>query len=690
MKLVSIELTNFRQFLGTQHFALATTEGRNVSLLFGANGAGKTTLLNAFTWALYGEMSQDVEEQVRIANDSAWRATRIGDSLDVSVTVTFEHEGHSFKAQRHAAIRKASEAQTRVTPDIQLWITENGESRLSDAPQRKIDSVLPKQLSRFFFFNGERIDKLVHRKAYAEVKQDIKTLLGLEQVERALEHLPKVERKFSNELRKLGGERAADIQGQIETQQDRLGQLRTSLQRELDEIAALTEDREGVVDLLRQHSEAGPLQRQLDEAETALVDARRMRDRHEAERMQVIATKGFLAFSGVLADRSSELAAELHQRGSLPAPIKREFVDSILEARKCICDTDLLPGSRALLAVEGWREKAGLAEVEGAWQRLSGQVSNLRDARAELRTRIQTLTGDVTSDRASIDRLEGQVSELREMVRQLPLEEVSRLEGRRQDLQSQIDTHNGHLGVVRRDVADAETQIEQLRGQLRAAEVGDEQAQTAKRRMELVQTVEETLKQILEIRSADMKQRLDTKVKAVFAKITVKPFYPELNDDFELSLLQRHEDGAILPVPKSTGENQILSLSFVAAVSELAREVSAERAREEGVHQDWGTYPIVMDAAFGSLDLNYQREVSRALAEMAPQMVVLVSKSQGQGQVLAELKPYVNHLGVIVSHSTNTAQDSETIELLGRDFPYIRTGADSNWAELLEVTNDSR
>src|SRR3712207_8414431 len=41
-----------------------------VSLFFGANGAGKTTLLNAFTWALYGTMSEDVEQQNRMVTRS--------------------------------------------------------------------------------------------------------------------------------------------------------------------------------------------------------------------------------------------------------------------------------------------------------------------------------------------------------------------------------------------------------------------------------------------------------------------------------------------------------------------------------------------------------------------------------------------------------------------------------------------
>jgi DNA sulfur modification protein DndD len=92
-----------------------------------------------------------------------------------------------------------------------------------------------------------------------------------------------------------------------------------------------------------------------------------------------------------------------------------------------------------------------------------------------------------------------------------------------------------------------------------------------------------------------------------------------------------------------------------------------------------------MDAAFGSLDLNYQRDVSRALADMAPQMIVLVSKSQGQGEVFDELRAHVRNLGVIVTHSTNTAQTPETIEFGGRQYPYIATGASADWAELKEI-----
>jgi DNA sulfur modification protein DndD len=67
---------------------------------------------------------------------------------------------------------------------------------------------------------------------------------------------------------------------------------------------------------------------------------------------------------------------------------------------------------------------------------------------------------------------------------------------------------------------------------------------------------------------------------------------------------------------------------------------------------------------------------------MAPQLVVLVSKSQGLGQVVGELKHYVSHLGVIVTHTTSKSDATEDIELDGVAYPYIRPSADADYAEL--------
>lgn len=685
MRINSITLTNFRQFRGTQTFELQSSAVKPVTLIFGANGAGKTTLLNAFTWALYEEMSEDVEEQHRMVNDSVWRNLPTGSNVELAVELTFDHEGHDYRLRRSAQVHKQSDEQRKPAAEVQLWQTmTDGSSESIGAPQERIYSILPKGISRFFFFNGERIEKLVTKGAYAEVQEDIKALLDLQQVERALDHLPKVDRRLTADLKKHGGERASAIQSAIDDLLDRETSGRDDL-RVLDaDLATLSEERDSVIELLRRHASAAPIQKERDRVANDLAEARAQRDTALTERASLVATRGFLAFTDELAATTAERAAALYQKGALPAPLKREFVDKLLNDGECICHTQLIPDSDPWRHVTEWRQRAGLQMVETAWQQLSGQISQLASARQELQESLQSAVKRITSERERVSRLEERMSELDGQLNDPRREDVQQLESKRRDLEARAGKKREQIGVLRNSLDGIQREIEQKNSERSKAEVTDELAAKARARSDLVQAVRRALEEILAIRKEDMRNRLDAKLKEVFGKITIKPYIPRLSTEFELSLYQ-DVNGVELAVPKSTGENQILSVSFVAAVSELAREIRAERRAEGVLPPDAGTYPIVMDAAFGSLDQNYQREVSRALAQMAPQLVVLVSKSQGLGQVVGELKTYVNHLGVLVTHTTTTAGTVEDIELDGIAYPYIRASTQGDYAELRTI-----
>jgi DNA sulfur modification protein DndD len=684
VRINSITLANFRQFSGTQTFELQSSALKPVTLIFGANGAGKTTLLNAFTWALYGTMSEDVEEQHRMVTDSVWRALPTGGSAELAVELTFDHEGHDYRLRRSAQVRKQSDEQQTPSAEVLLWQTmADGSSEAIGAPQERIYSILPRGVSRFFFFNGERIEKLVQKGAYAEVQQDIKALLDLEQVERALEHLPKVDRRLTGDLKKHGGERASGIQTAIDDLLDRETSSRDELHVLEGDLATLIEERDSVTELLRQHASAAPIQKERDRVAKELADARTQRDAAITERASLVATRGFLAFTDELAAKTAAKAAALYQKGTLPAPLKREFVDQLLEEGKCICGTPLTADSPPWHQVTEWRQRAGLQMVETAWQQLTGQITQLSSARQELHDSLQSAVKRITTERERVTRLEETMSELDGQLEDNRLEDVQQLESKRRDLEARMGTKRERIGVLRSAIDQMQRGIEQKNMERSKAEVTDELAAKSRARSDLVQAVRRALEEILAIRKEDMRNRLDAKLKDVFAKITIKPYVPRLSAEFELALYQ-DVNGVELAVPKSTGENQILSLSFVAAVSELAREIRADRRAEGELSADAGTYPIVMDAAFGSLDQNYQREVSRALAQMAPQLVVLVSKSQGLGQVIGELKSYVSHLAVIVTHTTNTGQ-AEDIELDGLTYPYIRPSAQVDYAELKAI-----
>lgn len=682
MKLESITLHNFRQFTGTQRLRFADTSHESVTLLFGANGSGKTTLLNAFTWCLYGTLSQDVEGKERLITDHVWDEASFGQEVEAYVELEFEHNGSAFRAKREVSGVKSANNQDLGSPRMRLWETDaSGQNKEIIAASQRIDAILPEPLSRFFFFNGERIESLVSRGAYAEIKQAVKSLLGLEQVERAILHLPKVQTKLQNELRKYGGEKLAGLSTQIEETTDRIAALDRSLELNVAEHASLGAERDAVRTELAKHRDAGPLQQERERVESELASQREALKRLRLERATRVAQDGPIAFISGLAAETNHLADQLSERGELPTPIKRDFVEALLMGNVCLCGSDLGPGTPARNNVENWKLKAGLGDAEAAWQRLRGSIALLDDSRRKLRGDLEALTQGISQTTLDIRDLESHLTAVEAELRDVPLTDVQRLTDKEADLNVRIDDVSRSIGADRNKKETEVATLDSLRLALKGAEVKDQMAGRVRARVALVEEVQSALAKILAIRTETVRQELDEKIRAVFRRITVKPFEPTLSEDFELNLV-RTTGSTDMAVSKSTGENQILSLSFVAAVSELAAEYRKRNNERRGILDEGGRFPIVMDAAFGSLDRNYQRDVSEALSRLAPQMVVLVSKSQGLGTVMEQLGPHIGVLGVIEAHSTNPHASDEDVELNGRSFPYIRTKAENDFARI--------
>ena len=71
MKLLKMELENFRQYYGKQSIEFASNNRENTTIIFGENGKGKTGIYRAIMFVLFGSthISQDSEnEKIHLTN----------------------------------------------------------------------------------------------------------------------------------------------------------------------------------------------------------------------------------------------------------------------------------------------------------------------------------------------------------------------------------------------------------------------------------------------------------------------------------------------------------------------------------------------------------------------------------------------------------------------------------------------
>jgi DNA sulfur modification protein DndD len=160
----------------------------------GENGSGKTTLAQAFTWCLYGDT--DFEDKSVLCKAMV-QAMLPNANETVRVELTLVHNGIEYTAIR----------EQKYTKDGTGVLKRPGQTVFSIAYKAKdgqrvfvkdtetefrMKEILPRELSRYFFFDGERIDKMskeIRRGKSTEFAQAVRNLLGLSAFTSTLDHL---------------------------------------------------------------------------------------------------------------------------------------------------------------------------------------------------------------------------------------------------------------------------------------------------------------------------------------------------------------------------------------------------------------------------------------------------------------------------------------------------------------------
>ena len=443
-----------------------------------------------------------------------------------------------------------------------------------------------------------------------EIEDAIKTVLGLEVIERSVKHLSEARRILEDDLTEIGSDEDRRLTEELNKARNELDELKEERKTTSANRAAREDDLERVNARLAGLEEASELQEKREELEASLAENDlRIRDARESL-ARSINERGYLAFVSDLAQRTTEQFDIRRERGEIPTDIKLQFVEDLLERGECICGSPLRPGEEPYAKVDAWKAKAGRSDVEAAWNRLPAQATWFISGREELFTSLHETNRDLANCRETSRRLNEKLSEISESLSQVDSDEIRELERRRDELKHEIEEDIRRLGAIERDSEHAERRIREKEAELEAARAQNEQAELAKRRVRAAREAREVFEEILDLRTEEVRAQLDERLKQLYSEISFKAYVPELRSNFQLDLTH----GAAAPellVAKSTGENQILSLAFVGALAERARERSAEAKRGGGdgmLSFQGGIYPIVMDSPFWK----YRRELPEA------------------------------------------------------------------------------
>lgn len=189
MLIESLSLNNFRQYKGSNYIQFSTDPKRNVTVITGKNTCGKTTLVQSFIWCLYGKLDFKDKDILNAEAKEQLENSTIGAVKSAFVVVRLIHNNKEYLIERKEEYVLEKEKKIKRTQSFRIYeIDENSNAIPVEADNyySVITDILPENLSDYFFFWGERIEKLSEKK---ELTSAVKQFLGLDTMDAAIRHL---------------------------------------------------------------------------------------------------------------------------------------------------------------------------------------------------------------------------------------------------------------------------------------------------------------------------------------------------------------------------------------------------------------------------------------------------------------------------------------------------------------------
>ena len=689
MKLISLQLCNFRQFYGKTPVIKFASGTRNTTIIHGNNGAGKTSLLNAFTWVLYEKFTAAFASPELLINKRAIAEANIGTAVECWVEIQFERERKLYQIKRKCFATKNQANLVQYSPAKLFMLVAADDGRWYpplEPPEEIIEGILPASLHQYFFFDGERIDGFFRGGKSSNIAEDTKELLGVKVLERAIEHLKKAKKSLQEELQSLGDARTKQLlQQQIELEQER-----DRLERErlliVEEIKQLETQKHHLGSQLLDLSGADKLQQVKEKLTKQEKLARKNLIKAKAEFKKTLSQFGYTVFLPEIINKFFKLIEAERDRGKLSTGIKQEFIQQLLEQKTCICGNQLHSQTTAYHNVLAWLDKVELKNVEEAAIHLEANILQNSEQLTQFWQQIDKEQAYINHRYTDINNFEKEIANINKKLKTYPDRNIQQLHNSVESIEAKIKELTLEQGINQQQLENNLKYLNQLSKQIDKHKLTEEKQKLTKKRIKATQ---ESIARLIEVRNRlenQFRVSLEQKVQKIFNFISFTPYVPKLSPNYELTLVE-NTSGLEVPVAASTGENQILSLSFIGGIIDRVREWSQ---RNTLMGPNSSTFPIVMDSPFGSLDRIYRRQVAKAIPQLAHQLIILVTKTQWRGEVETEMADHIGQEYVLTYYSPKPDCEEDYLELERVNYPLVKFSSNNFEYSEIAIADNSK
>ncbi len=625
MILNKLEMYNFRQYIGHQSIEFSTDSEKNVTVLIGVNTSGKTTIIRAFEWCLYGKIGFD--DNV-LLNSEVRNNMNEGDVQETWVSVTFIHDEKLYTIKRsfkYVCSERYYDGDKLIVnlnkkPDENLtleYLQSDGQTKTPiDRANitESMDRVLPKDLSDYFFFGGERISGIANR---TDLSKAVRGLMRLDVLENASNHLKAVVKGFEGDIDTTGDSNAQRAKDGLETYTKRKAEYEQELANYEAQVQYwLGKEKEYDAELAKSNIEQVKKAKQdRDRAKKALDAELQRQAQMKAEMVRAFNTRPF-AFFGLPAIKMSLEMLEVAKEKAggvkecIPA-MEQDAVDHLINRGYCVCGTRLEPGTIPYMKVMEERRVLPPEHVGDAVRQYKDKAEGYLAGTENFKDKIEDIYKEYRTTKRRIGQIQDEIEDQSKDI--IDDTDAKEIENKRRDAHTKYLEAKSDYDGCSRKIGECESNIKNCESAIAKYAKSSVKNQRTARLIAYSQKVYEWLLETYRGKEVIVRDELQRRVNDNFAKMYHGERSIEIDDKYRV----KYSD---ITTEESDGLKAVKSFAFISSLVSMAKD----KILDEDDIKLGQVYPLVMDAPFSNVDEIHINNICRMLPNTANQVVMAV------------------------------------------------------------------
>ena len=638
MLLKKLSLTNFRPFKGEHSIEFSTDKERNVTLVMAENGAGKTTLAQAFQWVLYGRTEGFKNKSV--LNSVVENEMMGGTNQYVTVSLELEHNKTEYTIIRKQIYKK--DINGNVKPDnsiSEIYIkNKDGQTVVNNELKNPatIASILPESLSKYFFFDGERIEKMateVNEGKSDEFKTAVQNILGLTALTNAINHLnPKsstsVIGRYNAQIDQAGGQQTKELRDTIYSSTEKIEKNNKKIEKIEGEIEYYNKEIDKTKADILSYAEVEKQQQALNR----LNDDLNREQQHKINSISLLMsnfnkqTYHFMTRK-LINDALNELKDTDNVDKGVP-DVSASTIKYLIDRKKCLCGCDLDdPTSKAvqeLTVLLKYIPPESLGGSINQFQKRSRWVIKSSDSYF---SNIETQLGAIRGCSNKIEELEHEIGEIDDTILKSSNAKIKDFKSRqiemehtRKYLKDKLEKLKIDNGILDGKIKEAEAEISRLQLKI-------EKNQLLETKILYARAAYNRFKQTYDFQEAQTREKLEDQINQLFKQIYAGGMTINIDEKYKINSYVNELQDNSSNIDANTARSYSIIFAFIVGVINLAKQKVNDKTSDSSIITD--EYPLVMDAPLSSFDQRRIKNICEVIPNIARQVIIFIKDSDG-------------------------------------------------------------